>query len=407
MFLKISFLKIHLFILNNIKDSTLFMLKWCSSVHKKMAFIAKDMHLLPSAKKDQKKDHGHTYEPLDSSFRKEVDAVAWSCFSQNKFYEKPRGPSIFHSQEFENEQYKAWIKNIKTVLQECKKESILETMQISTWKKSVKTVLQDLTFENSLLIEENKKKNAKITSSLNKLEAIKKESSSIIHEIIDLTLLESPYIDDDMESHVLIRPKNYMEEDSATLIRQVSIESGYGSESETTSRLSSSSSLGVIEEDNDTLLQPSSHQKLVEKNKNYKTWIHAVEERFGSYSAIKNELFALQELSFQRIALIEKNKEQEERICLLETQIAEAKEDLFDLEENNKALHKTSLLKEIHQQQFLTQMELWEENTRQEQIELNKLEAFLKKSATLNANIETFTKCLEQTTKLLSLLKSE
>ncbi|MGL4539402.1 MAG: hypothetical protein ACRCU0_00275 [Candidatus Rhabdochlamydia sp.] len=366
------------------------MLKWCNPVHKKMAFTAKDTQLLPSCKKNQKKNHGHTYEPLDSSFRKKVDAVAWIYFSQQKFYKKPRDPSIFYPQELE-------------------KESILETMQISTWKKSVKMVLQDLTSRNSLLIEENKKKNAEIISSLNKLEEIKKENSSMIHEIINLTLLEPSYIDDNIESHVLIRPKNYREEDNATLIRQVSLESGYGSEkeSEVTSRSSSSSSLGIIEENSDTLLELSIHQKLVEKNKNCKIKINAEEERFSPYLAAKNELLALQELSFQRMALIEKNKEQEERICLLEIRIAEAKEDLFDLEENNKALHKTSLLKEIHQQQFLTQIEIWEENIHQEQIELNSLENSFKKGSTLNTNIETFTKCLEQTTKLLSLLKND
>ncbi len=364
------------------------MLKWCNPVHKKMAFTAKDTQLLPSYKKNQKKNHGHTYEPLDSSFREEVDAVALTYFSQQKFYEKPQDLSIFYLQELE-------------------KESILE--KSSTWKKSVKMVLQDLTSGNSLLIEENKKKNAEIISSLNKLEEIKKENSSIIHEMINLTLLEPSCIDDNIESHVLIRPKNYREEDNATLIRQVSLESGYGSEkeSEVTSRSSSSSSLGIIEENSDTLLELSIHQKLIEKKKNCKIRINAEEERFSPNLAAKNELLALQKLSFQRMALIEKNKEQEERICLLEIQIAEAKEDLFDLEENNKALHKTSLLKEIHQQQFLTQIEIWEENTCQEQIELNKLEDSFKKGSTLNANIETFTKCLEQTTKLLSLLKND
>lgn len=383
------------------------MLKWCNLVHKKITFTA-DTSFFPPCKKNQTQSHEHTYESLDSSFRKEVDAVAWTCFSQQKFPDKHRDPLIFYlknPQALENEQYKAWIKNIKIILHECKKESIqLKGMPIPISKQSVKIVLQNLTVENSLLIEENKQKNETIKFLLNKLEKIKKESSNIINALIKLTLSEATCIDVDRESLVPIRCKNYMEEEDAVLIRRVSAESGYGSdkESEVTSLPSFYSPLNVLEED--ALL--SGHQKLVKKNEKYKTRINVVEERFSSYSAAKNEFLALKDLSFQKIALIKQNKAQEERICLLEIQVTEAKEDQLDLEENNRALCKANLLKEIHQRQFLNQIDIWEENISQEQTELNRLEASLKNGATLNANIETFTKCLEQTKKLFSLLNS-
>lgn len=386
------------------------MLKFYHSVcqNKALASVIPKENPFVYEKKREKSD-GRDYKCMDSSFRKEVDTVALTYFSQQKLNEeKPRSmdqevsyPSNLQTLSTvgmgalkqENKQYKAWMKNIQTVLQELEKESPLEIPQASTWEKSIKIVLQGLHSENNILMEENEKKKEKTKLLLDELEEIKKENYDIMHAIVDLALLEPQLIDTSTE----------IEDFYAKLMRRDSIESGYGSEyvkeSDASSRSSSCNSFSSTEKE--ALLKLLDSQKLTKKNNGYKTRINALEQRFDMLSVSKNELLDLKWLSFQGVELIKQNKEQEKRIHLLEAELTEAKEDNFDLKEENSALRKANLWKKIYEYQ----LDIWQESACQEQIELKSIEASLKKIAELNTSTELFTMCLNQTKKLISLLK--
>ena len=189
------------------------------------------------------------------------------------------------------------------------------------------------------------------------------------------------------------------------MVREISVESGYGShtESDVSNRSSIDSFLGRVEEDP---LQLSNYQKLIKKNGVYKAWISTVEERFGAYASSK--LLDLKNLSFQKIKLIEKGKKQDKKLQSLEIQLIEAKEDKFALREDDHALQKVGLWKDIHQHQFLNQLEREEENINEIQKELEDIEKDIntlqEKVAGLNVPIETFTVCLEKT-EILNYLK--
>lgn len=292
---------------------------------------------------------------------------------------------------YENHQYQGWIKNIKGVLEELKKEDQqLKRVRVCVWKKSMERVLQNLRIENSIFIRENEKKSKKIQSLSNQIEEIKKENIKISEEIRKVFLLGSPLFDLTYEKYC------------SGFTRRVSLESGYHSIG---SDLSNRSSLDGIEEEKS---QSSNKSKLIKKNKLYKTWIHHIEARFGTCADPK--LLDLKNLSFQKIELLEKDKEQEKRIYLLENYLIDTKENNLNLTKNKDDLQKASFWNDIHQYQFLNRLDIEEENTHEMQVDLKDLEKDLRtlkeKMIRLNPKIEEFTLSLEKTEKVISLFKS-
>ncbi len=375
----------------------------------------------------KKQFKGHSYQALDSSFREEIDAVAILSFSQQKIEETPLGanrqisydniqsvstiPDIKH----ENKQYRAWIKNIKTVLQNIQKPGVKKISDYKDeWETSIESILKNLSIENDHLIEECKKKNEKIRS----LEELLRETEEENVEIIDaIDVLNQP-----AESEEVIKRYSFSsstetivpEETSAKYARRISKESGYSSEES----IYSSTETIVPEEPESVFMQTNMQiTELEKKNELYKEWIDSLDKKLDSNLTLNLIKFLmttnlkmpedLKVPSFKNVELKQENKKKEKTIQSLETWLTEAEKDNFALREDSDALQKAGLWKDIYQHQFLNQLEIEEENTHEIQIELEGIEkdinALQEKMTRLHPSIETLTLCLKQTKKLVSL----
>ena len=331
-----------------------------------------------------------TYRSLDLLFRKEVKALALESLSQEKQQILHLDSSFLcatkKNLEKENKQYKVWASSILSTLQKLKEEKIsLKEVKVFQWKNSVGAVVQSLRLESGVLLEENKKKKERIQELLFQLEGIKIENAEIIYAMIQ-TLLTDAQVTESLASK---EPDiSNTEEDNSKLMRRISNESGYCSS-----------------EEEDVL--PDSIIRLKEKNNNYKIWIAAVKNRFKEHSDT-HTLFDLQACSWEKADLIEKNKKKDERMQLLQEQLAQEKIDNLDLRKNNRALQDASLWKEIRNKQFLRLLGFSEKIVDKQKTELRSiqddLENLQKKMAEWDQNAMQLTTCLQQTKELSTLL---
>lgn len=404
------------------------MLKWCNAVRKNQSealpVFSKKIDSQAQCKKKQFK--GHSYQALDSSFREEIDAVAILSFPQQKIeknslganrqisYDNIQSVSTIPDIKHENKQYRAWIKNIKTVLQNIQKPGVKKISDYKDeWETSIESILKNLSTENDHFIEECKKKNEKIRSLEEFLEKIEEENAEMI---------DAMDVSNQLESEEVIKRYSFSsstetivpEETSAKYARRISKESGYSSEESIYS-----STETIIPEEPESVFMQTNMQitELEKKNELYKEWINSLDKKLNSNltlifikSSKMDNLKTFKDLkapSFENVELKQESKKNEEIIQSLEAWLTEAKEDNLALREDSNALQKADLWEDIHQLQFLNWLDLGKEHTHGIQTELEGIEkdinALQEKMARLHPNIETFTLCLKQTKKLVSL----
>ena len=196
------------------------------------------------------------------------------------------------------------------------------------------------------------------------------------------------------------------EEVSPTYVRRISKESGYESQG---SIYSSTETLVSEEPDSVFAQEHAQMEKLEKKNKMCKEWINSLNRKLDSnltFNLIKlSNLKTFEDLkapSFKNVELKQKIRENEEAIQSLEAQIIE------NIEIN--AAYQNLLSEEIRfhrsKEAYLDRLNELEELLNNEQKELEDIGSrFEKKTAQLHADIETFTECLAQTKKFISLLK--
>ncbi|QZA58534.1 hypothetical protein [Candidatus Rhabdochlamydia porcellionis] len=368
------------------------MLKWCAIRKGKSEVILADAQ----CKKDQ--IQGHSYQALDFSFRKEADIVAISSFPQQKIEQASLGTSrqisylnipYFISEipaiEYENRQYRAWIRNIKTALQE---------INDNGWKNSIKSILKELNIKNDHLIKEYERTAKEIQSLEELLEKIQEDNVEMV------SIIDSYQSEVSKESI----KKSFFSSLTEAYTRRISKESGYDSQGSI-----SSTETVVLEESDSVFVQAHVQMKELEKkNKIYKEWINSLNRKLDynyDFKLIKlSNLKTFEDLkspSFKKIELKQKNRENEKIIQSLEVQIIknlEINATYQDLLSEEARFHRSK-------DAYLDKLNELEERLNNEQKELEDLGCYSEKVGQLHKNMETFTECLTQTKKLISLLK--
>lgn len=365
------------------------MLKWC-----KNAVYKNQSETRPVIAQCQKSPlKGHSYRALDFSFREEVNAVAIASFPQQKieqtslgtnrqichlYLDDPQAIASMQEVKQESRQYQAWIKNIKTVLQNIQKPEIQKISDYENeWKDSIESILKKLSIEDADLLEGGERTAKEVQSLEELLEKTQKDKVEISNAIDSYQPLEA----------------------SVEYIRRTSKESGYFSEES----IYSSTETIVLEESGTVFMQ--ANKQITKKNELYKNWMSSLEEKLKSNVTLNfiktyktSNLKMLEDLkspSFKNVELKQKNRKNEEAIQFLKVQIIE------NIEIN--AAYQDLLSEEI----YFYKLDKLEKRLSNEQKESKEIDNHLKESAQLHANIELFTECLIQTKKLISLLKSE
>ncbi|MEK7340229.1 MAG: hypothetical protein AABZ92_05920, partial [Verrucomicrobiota bacterium] len=326
----------------------------------------------------------------------DVDAVAISSFPQQKIEETPldanrqisydniQSVSAIPDIKHENKQHRAWIKNIKTVLQNIQKPGVKKISDYKDeWESSIESILKNLSIENDHLIEECKKKNEKIRSLEELLREIEEENVEIIDAIDTLSqLVEVP--EEVIKRYPFSSSTETIvpEETSAKYARRISKESGYSSEESIYS-----STETIVPEKSDAVFVQANTQitELEKKNTAYKEWVNSLEKKLDSNLTLnfikrsKPELKILEDLkapSFKNVELKQENKETEEILQSLEAELEELEQENAEIH----ALYQKGLLEGIYQ----FQLDNLEKSLRNEQRKLKRVGNRLKKLKTLD-----------------------
>jgi len=363
------------------------MLKWCNVVRKNqseaLSVVSKKIDSQVQCKKKQLKRH--SYQALDSSFRKEIDAVAILSFPQQKIEENSLGtnrqisydniqsisaiPDIKH----ENKQYHVWIKNIKTVLQNMQKSGLKKINDYKNeWESSIESILKEISIENTGLLEEYKRKTKEIQCLEELLKKIQEENVEMIDAIDTFNQPVKIYEESIYSSTETIVP----EETSNKYVRRISKESGYSSES-----IYGSTETIVPEESNAVFVQANTQiTELEKKNAAYKEWINSLEKKLDSNLTLnfikrsKPELKILEDLkapSFKNVELKQENKKTEEMLQSLEAELEELDQENAEMH----ILYRNILSKEVYQ----LRLDNLEKKLRNEQKELEDIDKCLEK----------------------------
>ncbi|HEV3270199.1 MAG TPA: hypothetical protein VGZ69_06085 [Candidatus Rhabdochlamydia sp.] len=372
-------------------------------------FINKNSEIIPVLQEiSEEMQFNGDYQVLDSPFREDVDSIVRASFPQQKIEDAPLvtnrqiscldipySISEIPDIECENRQYRAWIRNIKTALQGINDYK-------NGWKNSIEDVLKELNSENDYLTERCERTAKEVSSLEELLEKIQKDNVEMINAIDSYQPLEPIKRYSFSSSTETIVP----EEIGPTYARRISKESGYDSQGS-----SCSSTETIVPEEPDSIFVQTHAQieELEKKNKMCKEWINSLNRKLDSnltFNLIKlSNLKTFEDLkdpSFKNVELKQKIRENEEAIQSLEAQIIE------NIEIN--AAYQNLLSEEIRfhrsKEAYLDRLNELEELLNNEQKELEDIgNRFEKKAAQLHADIETFTECLAQTKKFISLLK--
>lgn len=378
-----------------------FMWNWHGFIHKNKSEV------IPAITQcEESLFKGYSYQALDSSFREEVDAVAISSFPQQQAEETPldtnRQISYDSSQSIsaipdikqENKQYRAWIKNIKIVLQKMQKPELRKISDYKNeWESSIESILKDLSIENSHLTEECKKKNQEIQFLEGLLRKIEEENIEMIDAVASYQPLEVSEESIKRYSFSSSTETIVPEEASIKYVRGISEESGYSSQESIYN-----STETIVPEEPESVFKQTNTQitELEKKNELHKEWIKSLDKNLNSnltLNFIKRSmapnLKTFEDLkfpSFKNAELKQENKKKKEILQSLGTQIIE------NVEINT--VYQELLSEEI----YLYKLNKLEKKLYKEQKELEDIDSYFKKlhekAAKLHAGIETFTKCL-------------
>ncbi|PWU15042.1 MAG: hypothetical protein C5B45_03455 [Chlamydiae bacterium] len=399
------------------------MLKWCHAVYKNPSKVPS---VVTQCKESQ--FEGHSYQILDTSFREEVNVVAMASFSLQKTKESRMnrrqichlyldGPQvILAKQEIkqENRQYQAWIRNTKTVLQNMQKLELHKIKDYkNVWESSIESFVKELNMKNVGLLKECKRRTKEISCLEALLEEIQEENAEMTDTIDAFNQLAEISAESIYSSTETIVP----EATSTKYVRRISKESGYSSGES----IYNSTETIVGEEPEPVCMQANTQiTELEKKNALYKEWIDSLDKKLRSNLTLNFidplkttnvKIFEdLKAHSFRNVELKQKNEEKKKILQALKARLTEAREDNFALRKVERALQKAILWKDIHQHQFLNELDIGEEHTHETQIELEaiekKINTLQEKGTKLNALIEKFTKCLIQTKKCISIVKT-
>jgi hypothetical protein len=213
----------------------------------------------------------------------------------------------------ENSQYKAWIKQVKAVLQRFQKAKL--DNHVTQWKDSIKTTSRILAHKNNVLKKNIKRKDREIQLLQNLLEEIIGENEEIINAI---QVLNQPWLVD-------------LETDKASPVSicKQSEESGYSSDT-TDNTIKGSSSCSSI----DTVLaeEPDALRALEEENTMYRKWIYSLRRQLSSNLSLKfieplKMLESLKNPAFDNLVLKQEYARKKSVIQYLQDQLEQVKEE--------------------------------------------------------------------------------